>query len=199
MIDPYILAEEVLRVVGEAEDASEARLLPGVPREDGVVIAALAFAVAAAGGETAADLGAGAGVSSAWIAYGFSRGCAGRECTLYLVDIDDSVLGVARGFASRLSGGLRIEVRVERAASFLKSVDHLDFVFVDVAKECYPQVLESLEDRLTERGLVVFHNALYPPPPREFYEMLESRGWLWALIPTRLGLLVARPPRGDAL
>ncbi len=194
MPDPYTLAEDVLRVIGEAERESEARFLPGVPREDGVVIASLAFAVAAAGGRVAVDLGAGAGVSSAWLAYGFSRGCSGEDCTLYLVDLDSNALASAERIASRLGEGrLRVEARVERASSFLEGISGVDFVFVDVAKECYPRILRMLASRLSSRGLAVFHNALYPPPPREFYEELESGEWLWLLVPTRLGLVIARP------
>ncbi len=190
-INPQALAESILHVISEAEAESEAHLLPGVPREDGVILAALAFTAAAIGGEIAADIGAGAGVSSAWIAYGFSRGCGTRTCTLHLVDIDESVLRLAERNARRLaSGPLRVEARRMRATDYLSSVASLDFAFVDVAKECYPRVLRLLRDKLSGRGIAVFHNALYPPPPREFYEELE-REWRWALIPTRLGIVIA--------
>ncbi len=193
-LDPYRLAERLLSVVAEAEAWSDELGLPAVPREDGVVLAALAFQAAARGARLAADLGAGAGVSSAWIAYGLSRGCGGG-CRLVLVDRDEAALRLARIAAERASGGtLRVDTVAGDALAVIPGLRGLGFAFVDVDKSVYPEVLEALRGVLEPRGVAVFHNALYPPPPRRFYEALEE-AWDWALIPTRLGLVAARPRR----
>ena len=189
MEDPYRLADRMIKLVQRAERYSDEYGLPGVPFEDGVVIEALAFTAAASGARLFVDLGAGAGVSSTWIALGASRGCRGG-CRLILVDMDGDVLRVARVNAEEASGGrLTVETVEADALSYIESLESVDFVMVDVSKELYPDILDALREKL--RGIVVFHNALYPPPPRTFYEKLGD-GWLWALIPTRLGLVVAR-------
>ena len=191
-VDPYRVAEHILSIVAEAEAAASRRGLPPVPREDGVVIAALAFQAAAQGARLAADLGAGAGVSSAWIAYGLGLGCR-NACRLILVDVDGEALREARAAAEKAAGGRVVVDAVEGdVLDVLPGLRGLGFAFVDVEKRLYPAVLCALRDALDATGIAVFHNALYPPPPPEFYEEL-GRGWSWALVPTRLGLVVARP------
>ena len=191
MEDPYRLADRMVKLVQRAERYSDEYGLPGIPFEDGAVVEALAFAAAASGASLFVDLGAGAGVSSTWIALGASRGCRGG-CRLVLVDVDDEVLRVARVNAEEASDTrLIVETVKADALLYLETLETVDFVMVDVSKELYPDILDALRERL--RGIAVFHNALYPPPPRVFYEKL-GRDWLWALIPTRLGLVVVRRP-----
>ena len=190
MEDPYRLAERMVKLVQRAERDSEEYGLPGVPAEDGAVIEALAFTAAVHGARVFVDLGAGAGVSSTWIALGASRGCTG-ECRLVLVDADGGVLRAAeRNAVEAAEGRLAVEAVEADALTYLSTINSLDFVMVDVSKELYPDILEELRGKL--RHVAVFHNALYPPPPRRFYEKL-GEGWRWTLIPTRLGLVVARP------
>ena len=189
MEDPYRLAASMLEAVGFAERDSEEAGLANLPREDGFVVEALAFAAAAAGARLFVDLGAGAGVSSVWVALGASRGCIG-ECRLVLVDRDAGVLQRAERNVRRAVGGsIRVETVASDALEYLESVERVDFVMVDVEKSAYPAILDALRGKLGH--LAVFPNALYPPPPRSFYEKLQA--WRWTLIPTSLGLVVAKP------
>jgi len=37
----------------------------------------------------------------------------------------------------------------------------------------------------------MFHNALFPPPPSEFFKLAFNKPWKATLIPTELGILLA--------
>ncbi|WP_236698186.1 O-methyltransferase [Pyrodictium occultum] len=186
----------LLELLERVEEESARAGIPSIEREDGSALYAVAYLYTLGrGGEgvAAADLGAGIGYSTLWLAGGVEAACT-RGCRVVAVEADPwrsrrlrEVLGEAGLERTRL------EAVQGDALSYLERLGpgSLDIVFVDVDKHEYARVLELLESRLRPGGVAVFHNAYFPRPPGSFFEAVERGPWRSTVVPTRLGLLVA--------
>ncbi len=62
--------------------------------------------------------------------------------------------------------------------------------FVDIEKSSYPQALRLLRKKLRRGGIAIFHNAISPRPPKEFFEIAD-REFISIIIPSSAGILLA--------
>ena len=51
----------------------------------------------------------------------------------------------------------------------------------------YLDDLKILEDKLSKDGIILFHNAILPPP--NLIDKIDRR-WRYIVVPTRLGILI---------
>jgi predicted O-methyltransferase YrrM len=69
--------------------------------------------------------------------------------------------------------GIEIEVIYGDALEYLRGIEDgsLDLAFIDIEKGSYPQALRLLRKKLRKEGIAIFHNAISPKPPKEFFEI----------------------------
>lgn len=159
------------------------------------------------GAGLAVELGTLAGYSAIWIARGLAPG--GRLIT---VESESSHARFAAGELERAGVSDRVEIKVASALASLAALreefgdESLDFVFIDAAKEEYPEYLRLVRPMLKVGGVLVADNALGSNTwvvdeaggaSREgvdrFNRMLASdRGFIAACVPLRQGLAIAR-------
>lgn len=173
-------------------ESLEAGIRP-IEMEDAVVLYSTAFLVARRGGSVAVDAGAGIGFSTLWIALGLDSGCV-YKCELHAIEH-------LRERGERIPGNLgklglartTLKVTIDDALKVLEGFrdGSLSYVFVDIEKDRYPHVMNLLSRKLSRRGIALFHNAFYPPPPAVFFEEASKPPWASTIIPTRAGILVA--------
>jgi predicted O-methyltransferase YrrM len=192
-----MVGEEFWRRLDSLGVRSRALGIPSIDPEDGLVLYTLALQKAAWKGRLeGADLGAGIGYSTLWIAAGAEDACSQRlgPCVVTAVEANSRLAGI--GEESTAGAGLR-SVRVRWVAgdalAFLKSLPDrsLDLVFVDIDKYEYTAALSLLERKLRPGGVAAFHNAYFPRPPDEFFHAVKEGPWVWGIAPTPAGLLVA--------
>ena len=167
--------------------------IPSIDGEDGLVLYTASLLTGSRlPSLVAADLGAGIGYSTAWIAAGLEDGCSG-SCRLYAVEVDRGLCERGRElFAGAPLERVRVEWVCGDAVTFLDSLPagSLGLAFVDVAKREYPRILETLGEKLAVGGAALFHNAYFPRPPERFYEMMRRPPWRGGVAPTPAGLAV---------
>jgi len=192
------LRGELKDFIGEVERRSRVFGIPSIDVEDGLVLYTAAV-IASMMGNTAADLGAGIGYSTLWIAGGFEDSCH-DECVVYAVEASRELVGEGR----RLLGRAPLErVRIEwvegDALEWLESRprESLALAFVDISKDEYPEALELLADKLVPGGVALFHNAYWPAPPRRFYELASKPPWRGGVAPTPMGVAVLVKVSGE--
>ena len=168
--------------------------IPAISPADGFILSALAFTVCSGRGYVnMVDAGAGIGFSTLFIAYGASRGCRGR---LVAVEMDEGrfeeLKRNTRILRDITGDSVAVEAVLGDALEYLDSVEDesLDLVFVDIEKSLYPEAARILKGKLRRGGIAVFHNAIQPKPPREFFEIV-SKEFNSITIPTEAGILVA--------
>lgn len=160
--------------------------------EDGGVLQALSFLVAAKGGNVFVDAGAGVGFSTLWIIKGIYDRC-GSKCRLIAVELNgERFKELERNLRGITGENLKIEFIKDDAVEFFKSIQNnsVDLVHIDIDKSRYVQALKVLEPKVRHGGVVVFHNAITPPAPEELFKLASSELWSRTLIPTECGLLV---------
>ncbi len=184
---------KLLRVLEDIKAESDLLGIPTVDFGDGLVLESMAFSYAVSGGTVFADIGAGVGYSTAWIALGVEAGCAGK-CRVYAVEKLPGRAERLRKLKGKL-GLTRVEVDVVEADAleFLESLEDssLSLAFVDVEKHLYLPILRLLERKLASGGAALFHNAFYPKPPGEFYEAVANSPWKATIAPSPVGMIVA--------
>jgi len=184
--------ERLLAFIRELESRSRALGIPSIEWEDGLVLHALSIVAGSRGEVTAADLGAGIGYSTLWIAAGLEESCRGA-CRVYAVEEDPELASLGERLASKAPlRRVKVEWVEGDAIEFLASLPDgsLDLAFVDIDKHLYPEALRLLASKLSPGGAAVFHNAYLPAPPSEFYELAGREPWRGGITPTRLGLAV---------
>jgi len=185
------LRGELRSFIEAVERRSRALGIPSIDPEDGLVLYTAAVIAATQGG-AAADLGAGIGYSTLWIAGGFEDSCRG-ECVVYAVEISGRLASEGRRILERAPlERVRIEWVEGDAIEWLEGQpdNSLSLAFVDIDKEDYPEALELLAEKLVPGGVALFHNAYWPAPPRRFYELSSKPPWRGGIAPTPLGVAV---------
>ncbi len=161
------------------ERESERVGIPYVPKEDGLIIFSLfSYIKMKRGRIKAVDLGAGIGVSTAWIAMALDE-----KDELYAVERDPLLYKRALSIWSKSPFKVRVKFVNKDALNFL---DESSFhaAFIDIEKDLYEEVLK----RAKYEDFLLFHNAIFPKPPRGFFEAVRKRKHV--LIPTTLGLML---------
>ncbi len=165
--------------------------IPAIDVEDGVILASYAHSVQASGGRIFIDAGAGIGYSTLWIISAL-RWCSG--CKIIAIEyyrnralkLEEKLADVAGEI------GLELEVVTGDAVEILRTVEVIDYAFVDVEKNQYNDVMDILEDKMPRGGVALFHNAYFPPPPQSFFDRINrSRLWNSVVYPTSAGMLAA--------
>ena len=191
---PTAFWELVERVERESAELG----IPSISREDGFVLQGLALVAGRLGG-VVVDAGAGIGYSTLWVIGGLASRCrgggGGAGCRVVAVEADPVLAGRARevlGEASRATG-VGVEVVAGDALEYLAGLpdESVAMAFIDIYKHQYPDAARLLAAKAMRGGIVVFHNALYPRPPGEFYQLMARRPWVSVVVPTGAGLLVA--------
>jgi caffeoyl-CoA O-methyltransferase len=149
------------------------------------------------------ELGSGYGYSTAWFASAVKENGGG---TVYHVVWDQSLSDRARLHLGRMGFGGLIEYRVAEAIDTLRETPGpFDLIFDDIAKECYPESLPVIAEKLRPGGVLIVDNALWqgrvfdatddsPSTQgiRDFTSLIATdRRWITSLVPIRDGLLIA--------
>ncbi|MET1102063.1 MAG: class I SAM-dependent methyltransferase [Pyrodictiaceae archaeon] len=171
--------------------------IPSIPEEDGMCLYSLltSFSMLRGRPRKVLDLGAGIGYSTLWMAKALEDSC-GKKCEeteLVAVEQDPGYASIALRHLGKLKMvGVKLEVVNMKAQDYLKSPppSSVDFAFIDIWEHEYIDVLKAMEEKLVDNGVIVFHNAFMPSPPREFFMRANTRPWRSIVVPTRLGLLV---------
>jgi predicted O-methyltransferase YrrM len=147
------------------------------------------------------DAGAGVGYSTLWILYGLAGVRTASNVIVYAVEWRGErfkqLAKVLDEAVKELFGDSRaVEVRAVHgdAIEFLKNLDkEVDFIFIDIEKHQYIDMLKLLPQKLSGIGLAVFHNALIPGLDEDIWSYLRNTGSLvYHIIPTNMGLLLVR-------
>ena len=184
----------IYQVIQKLESESDRLYIPRVSREDGTSLAALAFSVCTRLESPVIDAGAGVGYSAAWLALGVLG--AGGHCRVVAIEWDeDNYRRLEENARLIAESGVEVEPRHGDALKILEEFEEASLVFVDIEKHQYPEALEKGLQIVGPGGLLVFHNALFPPPPEELYTRIRERGLRHAIIPTIAGGLLLVSPR----
>ena len=173
--------------------------IPSISEEDGLVFQAVTSTYASLREKEpllVLDLGAGVGYSTLWLVLGLIPYCETRKCSIVAVERDPSLAQYARELLYKAPiepSLLSITVATSDAIEYLGSLNNcsVDIAFIDIDKGQYLKALRLLVYKLKPRGIALFHNALLPRPPKEFFQEAFKKPWRSTIIPTRLGILEA--------
>jgi len=186
--------EELLYdVINQLEEESRELGIPSISREDGTLLAGLAFASCLDGDGLIVDAGAGMGYSTAWLILG-TMGARGR-CKVVAIEYDSRLFKYLQRASQALSKFANIEIINDNALSALSRLQGIRVLFVDVEKHHYPEALRLGAPRVKSGGVLAFHNAFFPRPPDEFFDAVKELGWPHIAVPTLAGgMLIIRKP-----
>ena len=183
-----IPGEELREILAKLAEASQEEGVPTIDEEDGKVLMALAYSSGAA---RIADLGAGVGYSTAWLAAG--AGARG-EAVVYAVEASERrYRRLVKLLSGARLGNATIQPVKAEAVEWLRSLpdEYLGMAFLDIEKLEYPAAVKELERVLAPGGVLAAHNALFPTPPSEFFHAIDEGPWEKPIIvPTWAGILV---------
>jgi predicted O-methyltransferase YrrM len=181
-------------VMAEMEELAEREGVPIVHWETGRFLAAL---VRALDPELVLEVGTAIGYSTLHMAEAMD---GGRLVTL---ELDSTRAAQARDFLGRAGVAERVDIVEGDALETIPGLDGpFDLLFLDAAKDQYPDYLKLAEPKLSERALLVVDNLLMSgeialPEDAETYwrpqslaaarkfnrELLRSERWLGAVLP----------------
>jgi predicted O-methyltransferase YrrM len=197
-LEDFISFERLLKLSEDLYRESVSYGIPAVSFTDGLIIMSLAFIASKSRNTLALDAGAGIGYSTLWIIAGVSERCL-ENCKVVALEIKNDrfeKLGKNLKWVLESLGVKNVEVDVVKgdAVKYLENLEEesVDYAFIDIEKDRYPEVLDALRKPLRTGGITAFHNAIHPkPPPRELFEKAENKPWKSTIIPTEAGILIA--------
>ncbi len=178
---------ELKALVNQLESQSRENYIPIIDREDAAVLSSLAF-LAKPG--LFIDLGAGVGYSTLWLAIG----AMGKHTTkIIAVEWDEDLADFLKRNAHAIERvtNVKVEVVVADAIEYLNNLEgdvKFSLAFVDIEKHQYPKAFDLLVGHMIHGGIMAFHNAYYPAPPKEFFKKIER--FKNIIIPTPQGLAI---------
>jgi len=196
-IEKYIdgLLPERDAVLREMEALAEER---GIPIVGPAVASVLDQLVRLSGAKRIFELGSAIGYSTIWLAR-----AAGEGAEVHYSDGSEDNARLARGFFERAGVADRIQIHVGDAlTAFAATEGEFDFVFNDVDKEGYLDVLEAAPVRIRPGGILATDNALWHEkvldPQDETSrtvvsfdrKMFDSKDFHTTLLPIRDGVIV---------
>ncbi len=149
------------------------------------------------------ELGSGYGYSTAWFARAVQENGGGK---VVHVVWDEKLSQEARGHLGKLGYGSLVEYHVAEAIETLRQTPgQFDLIFNDIDKECYPESLPLIREKLRPGGVLIVDNLLWhgqvldaidhaasTEGVRELTRQLTTDpGWISSLIPIRDGMLVS--------
>jgi caffeoyl-CoA O-methyltransferase len=155
------------------------------------------------GARTVFELGSGYGYSTAWFARAVMENGCGK---VYHVVWDEALSKRARLHLDRLGYADMIEYRVAEAIETLsQTAGPFDLIFNDIDKECYPESLPMIREKLRPGGVLIVDNMLWhgqvfekeeqdtvTEGVRELTRLITTDpDWISSVIPIRDGMLVA--------
>jgi predicted O-methyltransferase YrrM len=183
-------------VLAEMEAYAEERDIPIVGPAVGRLLAQL---VLISGAKRIFELGSAIGYSTIWLAR-----AAGEGGEVHYSDGSEENARRAKSYFERAGVADRIRIHVDDALTAFRATEgEFDFIFNDVDKQGYLDVLGAVPDRLRAGGIFATDNALWHErvlDPRdnttrtvvEFNRRLMEHKDFWTtLVPLRDGVLVA--------
>jgi caffeoyl-CoA O-methyltransferase len=155
------------------------------------------------GARTVFELGSGYGYSTAWFARAVMENGGGK---VYHVVWDAELSQRARVHLDKLGYTDMIEFHVAEAIETLSQTPGpFDLIFNDINKDCYPESLPMIREKLRPDGVLIVDNLLWhgqvldgndkdpsTEGVRELTRLLTTDpDWVSSLIPIRDGMLVA--------
>jgi caffeoyl-CoA O-methyltransferase len=155
------------------------------------------------GAHTVFEMGSGYGYSTAWFARAVIENGGGR---VHHVVWDEKLSNEAREHMERLGYSSFLEYHVAEAIETLAQMPGpFDIIFNDIDKECYPESLPVIREKLRPGGVLIVDNLLWggrvfekdgsdadTRGVRELTRQLTTGSdWISSIIPIRDGMLVA--------
>jgi caffeoyl-CoA O-methyltransferase len=149
------------------------------------------------------EMGSGYGYSTAWFARAVMENGGGK---VHHVVWDQDLSKRARQHLEKLSYSNLVEYHVAEAIETLQQMPgQFDLIFNDIDKECYPESLPMIREKLRLGGVLIVDNLLWhgqvldvndkdtsTEGVRQLTRLLTTDpGWISTLIPIRDGMLVA--------
>jgi len=171
----------------------------GVPIIGPAVATVLAQLVTLTAAHRIFELGSAIGYSTIWLAR-----AAGEQAEVHYSDDSAANVARARDYFRRAGVENRIRLHAGDALQALASLPgQFDFIFNDVDKEGYPDVLASVPDRLRSGGLFVTDNTLWHAKvldPQDITthavvefnrKLFEDKRFTTSMLPIRDGVSIA--------
>lgn len=190
-----MITNDFLEYSRRLRDKSLSMGIPSIEEDEGLILYTTVYLHTINNRDhyVAVDAGAGIGYSTIWIAKALKdAGC--NICVVEAIEKD-------KFYASRIIDNVKgagihdilVKVSADDAVNVMmnKPAESIDLLFVDIEKNRYPRLLEESYYKLKDGGIVVFHNALFPPPPQRLYDVLSRFRMKYTVIPTINGLLLA--------
>lgn len=155
------------------------------------------------GAHSVFEMGSGFGYSTAWFARAVKENGGG---TVHHVVWDENLSKEARQHLEALGYTRFIEYHVAEAIETLShTAGPFDLIFNDIDKECYPESLPMIREKLRPGGVLIVDNLLWhgqvldrndsdptTQGVRELTRILTTDpNWVSSLVPIRDGMLVA--------
>ena len=155
------------------------------------------------GAHTVFEMGSGYGYSTAWFARAVLENGGGK---VHHVVWDEQLSNEARQHLDRLGYSSFIEFHIAEAIETLSHTPGpFDVIFNDINKECYPESLPMIREKLRPGGVLIVDNLLWhgqvfdkdgndpdTSGVRELTRQLTTDpDWISSIIPIRDGMLVA--------
>lgn len=148
------------------------------------------------------EMGSGYGYSTAWFARAVVENGGGK---VHHVVWDEQLSQQARQYLGRLGYSSFMEFHVAEAIETLSAMPGpFDLIFNDIDKECYPESLVMIREKLRPGGVLIVDNLLWggrlfdadgdssTQGVRELTRQLTTDpGWISSVIPIRDGMLIA--------
>lgn len=155
------------------------------------------------GAHSVFEMGSGYGYSTAWFARAVRENGGGK---VHHVVWDEKLSNEAREHLESLGYTRLIEYHVAEAIETLSQTPGpFDLIFNDIDKECYPESLPIIREKLRPGGVLIVDNLLWSGHVLDKYEndpdtagvreltrlLTTDPDWVSSLIPIRDGMLVA--------
>jgi len=149
------------------------------------------------------EMGSGYGYSTAWFARAVMENGGGK---VHHVVWDAALSKEARGHLEKLGYSSLIEYHVAEAIETLQQMPgQFDLIFNDIDKECYPESLPMIREKIRPGGVLIVDNLLWhgqvldqndqepsTEGVRELTRILTTDpNWVSTVIPIRDGMLIA--------
>jgi len=179
------------RIILEAYGISKDLGVPAIEMDDGYVLFSTAFLTAIRFGcLKAMDAGAGVGFSTVWIAKALLE--SGVDGNVYAVE--KSIRRFRR--LKELVGKHRLEHLITPvngdALEYVRKVDELNLVFMDIEKEQYLEFFNLIKSKILIGGVMLAHNVKHPYGTIAGF-LNEASGGMWrtVIVPTGAGVSIS--------
>jgi len=185
---------DFLEYCRKVRDRSISIGIPSIDEEEGFLIYSLTYMHSIMRKEKLyiIDAGAGIGYSTLWIVKALEDSDC-EQCLVEAIEIfpyyASEILDTINGYGFRK---VRTKALNIDAIEYISKLDDecVDVAFVDIDKQRYPLMLNILSSKIKDHGMIMFHNAIRPSPPKEFLDQATKPPWRSTIIPTSLGILL---------